>query len=268
MEQVTSKFDTVKVDTYYDVADYSLLSKLFEYPHTESDCKTWLDACAYLVDRTSETQAVLQHFIEFIQNSTLTQIQELFLRSFDVQAITTLDIGYILFGEDYKRGELLVNLNREHREAGNICETELSDHLPNVLRLLPLMKDVELREELVQVLLIPAMDKMIAEFETKKIEKKDEVYKKHLKTVIEYSREYRVAYQCALLAVRMTLQADFLPDHECECCMTMEQSESNAEPTPILMGTSCDSHSEVCSHKNVPNDFGGTIENEFDVENQ
>jgi hypothetical protein len=33
----------------------------------------------------------------------------LFTRSFDVQAVTTLDLGYIVFGEDYKRGELLVN---------------------------------------------------------------------------------------------------------------------------------------------------------------
>ena len=45
------------------------------------------------------------------------------------QVLATLDIGYVLFGDDYKRGELLANLNQEHRKANNDCGTELADHL-------------------------------------------------------------------------------------------------------------------------------------------
>ena len=65
---------------------------------------------------------------------------ELYLRTFDVQAITTLDIGYVLFGEDYKRGALLAGLSAEHKKVSNDCGIELADHLPNVLRLLPKME--------------------------------------------------------------------------------------------------------------------------------
>ena len=48
----------------------------------------------------------------------LDEVQEVFTRSFDVQSITTLGVGYVMFGDDYKRGEMLVNLNRELRDAG------------------------------------------------------------------------------------------------------------------------------------------------------
>lgn len=250
------------------MSNYEELSKLFEYPHTEAACEDWLSVCRSIAATLPFAVNVIEPFAEFIRNSTLTEIQELFLRSFDVQAITTLDIGYILFGEDYKRGELLVNLNREHREAGNVCETELSDHLPNVLRLIPKIQDAELREELVQVLVIPAMEKMIAEFELRKIEKKDEVYKKHLKTVLDYSQTYRVAYQAALQVTVMALKHDFVPVHECECCSDHTNDTHAHHSGAMILEATCDHTTGTCTSTKVPTDFGGTIENEFEVENQ
>ena len=70
--------------------------------------------------------------------------REIHTRSFEVQSITTLDVGYVAFGDDYKRGELLVNLNREHEAVGVDCGSELPDHLPNVLRLMARWQDPEL----------------------------------------------------------------------------------------------------------------------------
>jgi len=64
-----------------------------------------------------------------------------------VQAVTTLDVGFILFGDDYKRGEMLVNISREIKEVGHDCGNELADHLPNILFLVSRMEDYELREE-------------------------------------------------------------------------------------------------------------------------
>lgn len=252
-------------ETLAPLANYDDLSLLFEYPHTEERCEKWKEVCTELAQDIPQTAAIVQPFIEFLNNSTLTEVQELFLRSFDVQAITTLDIGYILFGEDYKRGELLVQLNREHREAGNVCETELSDHLPNVLRLLVRMKDQELRSELVSVLLLPALDKMIAEFDNQKIQKKDDVYKKHLKTLIDYSAQYRVAYQFAIQAVYAALVRDFTPVIECECCAG--QHEPAHDNTYAHAESCCGEGYEPCGHTKVPADFGGTIENEFNIEN-
>ena len=119
----------------------------------------------------------------------LDEVQEVFTRSFDVQSITTLGVGYVMFGDDYKRGEMLVNLNRELRDAGIDPGTELPDHLPNVLRLISRWEDRELAAEFVEEILHPALERMIAEFGTRHMEARNGLYKKHFKTLIVSSAE-------------------------------------------------------------------------------
>jgi len=236
--------------------EYELLSDFFIYPHQKSHIDKIREIHQHLSSRVPEAAEAMKVYLTFIDNSTFTEVQELFLRSFDVQAITTLDIGFILFGEDYKRGQLLVNLNREHRDAGNDCETELSDHLPNVLRLLPKMKDEQIRNELALRLVIPAVERMIAEFDDKKIEKKDKVYKKHLKTVIEYSPAYRTVYQSLLQSLLIVLKKDFGYEPWIE---DNRESEPDEASIPDM---ACGS----CSHNNTSKDFGGTVETELNIE--
>ncbi len=141
-------------------------------------------------------------FLDALPSRTL-DLQELHTRTFDVQAVTTLGTGYVLFGDDYKRGALLSNLNREHNEAENDCRGELADHLPNVLRLIPKLKDKDRLEELVEQILVPALMLMIREFDPKRIEKKNANYQKHYKTLIDPaggcdSTIYRLALKAAL----------------------------------------------------------------------
>lgn len=199
-------------------AHYHDLAELFEYP---------LDGYSMTVERVLQSLAEacpdamddLRRFSELLPVESLRAMQELFTRSFDVQAITTLDLGYVLFGDDYKRGELLSNLNREHREAGNDCGSELADHLPNVLRLLPKLQDSELVDELIQEIVAPAVSEMIGEFTHERIDKKNKAYRKHYKTLIEapalpdrLAAEQRVArtlYQFPLRGLYRALKRDF-----------------------------------------------------------
>ncbi len=197
------------METVNTLSDYSQLSKLFLYPQNDEYRSEMLKIEHYLMESNPGAALALKPFIDFVERSSIVEMQELFLRSFDVQAITTLDIGFILFGEDYKRGKLLVHLNEEHRKAGNDCETELSDHLPNLLRLLPKMQDEEMRAEIAIFLLLPAVEKMISEFSIDKIEKKDVVYKKHQKVLIETSPNHRTVYQNSLKALFLVLKGDF-----------------------------------------------------------
>jgi len=139
----------------------------------------------------------------------LDEIQEIFTRSFDVQAITTLSVGYIMFGDDYKRGEVLVNLNRELRDAGIDCGSELPDHLPNVLRLIARWQDRDLAEEFVRELLHPALERMIAEFGPRRVEEKDKLYRKHYKTLIASSAERGTMFRAPLAALLEVLKQDF-----------------------------------------------------------
>ncbi len=191
-----------------DAKGYERLAKLFQYPTAAltSDAETaqaWLDA------GHPESAAMLRPFTSYLRSAALVEMEEIFTRSFEVQAITTLDIGYVMFGDDYKRAELLVNLNREHQDAGNDCYSELPDHLPNVLRLIVKMKDRELAQELVERILGPAVARMKAEFTPERLEKKNKLYQKHHRTIIALSESYGLLYGRVLEALYAVLQCDF-----------------------------------------------------------
>ncbi len=187
---------------------YALLAELFGYPEADFRLKV-REVQEYLDREYSEAGEILLPFTELISRIPHTAQEELFTRTFDVQAITTMDLGYVLFGDDYKRGAILVNLNREHREAGNDCGNELADHLPNVLRLLAKMKKPELRVELVQKIVSPALRKIIDEFDPRKIEQKNKIYHKHHRTLLERPENFGTIYQFPVKAVYTVLNHDF-----------------------------------------------------------
>ncbi len=188
---------------------YPSLAAIFTHPGAdyEADVERAAAACRLEYPAAART---LEEFANLLPWGDALAVEELFTRTFDVQPITTLDIGYTLFGEDYKRGAMLANLSNEHSRVGNDCCGELGDHLSNMLRLLPKMEDEALRDELVHVLLAPALREMIREFEPERLEKKEELYKKHHKTIIEAAPgEMRTAYRHALEALYDVLQKDF-----------------------------------------------------------
>lgn len=190
------------------ITHYESIADLFEYPDPGFPSKV-AEIQALLDDKYPAAGDLLRPFSQFISMACLLDTEELFVRSFDVQSITTLDLGYVLFGDDYKRGELLVNLNREHKKVQNDCRNELSDHLCNVLRLLPKMQDKEIVAELIEKMIAPALKKMIREFNSDRIKAKEKSYKKHYKTLIERSETHYTIYQRTLMALYETMKQDF-----------------------------------------------------------
>lgn len=190
---------------------YRIVADVFEYPRSVYPERV-RRAKRCLDKKYPRAAAELDQFLELLPADDLRIMQELYTRSFDVQAVTTLDIGYVLFGDDYKRGELLSNLNREHRAHDNDCGRELADHLPNVLRLMERLDDEELVGELVQEIIAPALRSMIGEFTSDRIEQKNKAYKKHYKTLIETpvsSANVATLYRHALKALYQVLKQDF-----------------------------------------------------------
>jgi nitrate reductase assembly molybdenum cofactor insertion protein NarJ len=193
------------------LSHYHLIADLFDYPDQEYPekvrrIKTLLDG-SY-----PKATGELEKFLNLLPVDSVVTMQALFSRTFDVQAITTLDIGYVLFGDDYKRGELLANLNREHADVDNDCGSELSDHLPNLLRLIALSKDKPMIEELVEEILAPALRSMHKEFVPDRIEKKNKSYRKHYKTLIEMpvaQLEINTLYQWAVNTLYKVIEQDF-----------------------------------------------------------
>jgi nitrate reductase assembly molybdenum cofactor insertion protein NarJ len=185
---------------------YDDLAALFDYPGPDYPVRVWA-AHQSAALRVPEAGGALQAFAKALP--PLPELQEIFTRSFDVQAITTLSVGYLLFGDDYKRGALLANLHREQEAAGVDVGVELPDHLPAVLRLVARWADRELATELVQEVLRPAVDRMIAEFSPDRMERRDRLYARHFRTLIESSSARAAMFREPLVALARVLEADF-----------------------------------------------------------
>lgn len=195
-----------------NLSHYRALAELFDYPRPGFQDRGQA-AREFLAAHHPEAAREVEEFFDLLPDNDLRKTQELFTRSFDVQAITTLDMGYVMFGEDYKRGELLANLNREHLESGNDCRGELADHLPNLLRLLAILGDEddkrELVGELVGEIVAPALRQMIGEFSPERLQQKNDLYQQHYKTLIETTGQNATAYVHALKALSGVLASDF-----------------------------------------------------------
>jgi nitrate reductase assembly molybdenum cofactor insertion protein NarJ len=190
------------------IEDYKKLARLYDYP--EDDYGAGVAAVVPQLAAQYPTAAKeLSYFAEHVSRLSLDEAQELYTRTLDVQAITTLDLGYVLYGDDYKRGELLANLNREHTDAGNDCGTELADHLPNLLRLMAMLGETEFVVELVEYIIAPALRAMVREFDSKRLERKTKFYQKSYKTLIDSSEDEATLYVHSLIGLYSVLQADF-----------------------------------------------------------
>ncbi len=143
---------------------YKQIAELFRYPDENLVSNT--KACLLSIQNFApELEQKLNHFLASIEKLNTKTQQEYFMKTFDVKAICYLDIGYVMFGEDYKRAQLLVNLQKEHVIADVDCGNELADHLPNVLCLLSKTKNPEFVEELGFIITQPAVRFMITKFQ-------------------------------------------------------------------------------------------------------
>lgn len=139
---------------------YEILANSLEYPG--GDWNTRLDRCKQWL--TIQEPEVAVQFITFrrkVKDLSIEKLEELYTQTFDLNPVCTLDIGYHLFGENYKRGELLAKLRETEAPYELAQANQLPDHLPVLLRLLTKLEDAELRLALISEILIPALAKML-----------------------------------------------------------------------------------------------------------
>ena len=87
-------------------------------------------------------------------------VEEMYTRTFDINAICCLEIGWHIYGEEYARGSLMVRLRQELRNQKIKESPELPDHLTHVLQLIGRL-DGELADDLAGRYLLPALNKML-----------------------------------------------------------------------------------------------------------
>ncbi len=141
---------------------YGSLAVLFSYP--ANDYHRHADECLLaLRDTPAEAYAEFQKFHAGIAGLSTEEVQELFTRTFDLNPLCTLEIGWQLYGEDYQRGEFLVNMREHLREYGVPESGELPDHLSHGLALLAKLEEAE-AQEFAGGYVLPALDKMRTEW--------------------------------------------------------------------------------------------------------
>ncbi len=137
---------------------YSAMAHLFDYPGVN-----FLDnTIGRLTLGSGEGHSLLQAFRARIEDLGISRLQELYIETFDFHAQTSPYIGHHLFGEEIRRSLFMAELRGRYRECGLAENSELPDHLANVLRFLGATDAGEERSELIHACLIPALRHMLA----------------------------------------------------------------------------------------------------------
>ncbi len=144
---------------------YKYIADLFRYPTAET-LKSIQRVSEILAEKEVVLAAKFVPFIEFHSNKEITSLEEHYIKTFDVQATCHLDIGYIIFGDDSKRGRFLYHVKEEQEKIDNDCGSDLADFLPNMLTLISKTADKDLAEELSVSILLPALLKMNQKLES------------------------------------------------------------------------------------------------------
>lgn len=158
------------------VSTYEALSRLLTYPR--ADYAEFVEQLPQsLAETDPEAGVALAPFAAVVNELSLTELQELFTRTFDLSPACTLEVGWHLFGEEYARGAFMASL-RERMRLNAVEESgELPDHLTHLLRLADAVEEEE-RGKIVGTFLLPAIAKM-----SKPFEDSDNPYAHVMKTV-------------------------------------------------------------------------------------
>lgn len=142
---------------------FNLFATLWEYPTPQLLPKA--EECVQLTAEINPLAVPhLEAFRDAIRVAPIHQTEELYTRLFDMQPLCYPYVGYQLFGENYKRGAFMAQLNETYRLCGFSAGQELPDHVAVILHYLAL--DAEKRSDdfgaaLIDDGLLPALEKMI-----------------------------------------------------------------------------------------------------------
>lgn len=114
-------------------------------------------------------QSITERYIEFynsMKNLSREELEELYTQTFDINPVSSLEIGWHLFGETYERGTFLVKMRETLRELAVEESSELPDHITHILLAISRMEGEE-QSEFSEIFLAPALNKIIDAFEGK-----------------------------------------------------------------------------------------------------
>ncbi|HLO32359.1 MAG TPA: molecular chaperone TorD family protein [Anaerolineales bacterium] len=145
---------------------YNLFADLLAYP-TSALLRQTEECLAQLQESHPDATSALEKFHHGVQQHTREKMEELYTVTFDMQPVCYPYIGYQLFGESYKRGAFMAQLNEAYHAFGYSAGQELPDHLSIVLRFIGLdaaNRQGDFCQALLDEGLTPALGKMLQTF--------------------------------------------------------------------------------------------------------
>lgn len=165
------------ITTQTDVSVFELLAQLIDYPTPALHAQA-RECVAMLRAKRSTARRDMMFFRLSVEQFTLAHLEELYAATFDLKPVCYPYIGYQLFGDTYKRGEFLAQLNARYHESGVVVQGDLPDHLSMILRYLTHTWDADLVTEGV----IPSLVRMIDQL-------KENPYRDLLRAILAVLRE-------------------------------------------------------------------------------
>lgn len=151
---------------------YESFAKLLSYPQADYkevllNCRQAMRGAEFSPPESPSSinpASSVEDFFRQTKDLSLEELEELYTRTFDINPLTSLEIGWHLYGEAYERGAFLVRMRELLRSKGIKESSELPDHLTHVLRLIARLQREE-AEQFVHAYVNPALKKMIEGFE-------------------------------------------------------------------------------------------------------
>lgn len=142
---------------------YRLCAALLEYP-TPALARQAGECCELLPAISADAAEEMASFRRFVDETAPARVEEIYTAAFDLQAACCPYVGYQLFGESYKRGIFMAQLNEGYGLRGFSAGSELPDHVAVVLRFLASGREDDFYSALRRDGLIPALAKMEQSF--------------------------------------------------------------------------------------------------------
>ncbi len=139
---------------------FELYSAILDYPDSQLSERVD-EAIVLLSSLHGKAAALLTEFQTFLAKTPIGTMEEIYSRTFDLQAVCFPYVGFHLFGEDHRRALFMAGLKGDYRANQFSCGNELPDHLRVMLRFLA-GDSHEGRDELIDLCVIPALKKMAA----------------------------------------------------------------------------------------------------------
>ncbi len=138
---------------------YHHFADLIDYPRLMLPDQ--VNKCVTLLSSDNRDAMIhLEPFQDLLNETPISQVEEIYTRTFDLQATCCLYVGHHLFGDGNRRGIFMARLKEHYRISGFLYDHELPDHLSVMLRYLATGNRAD-REELITLCIIPALEAMI-----------------------------------------------------------------------------------------------------------